>query len=119
LNDLRGTQTETAGVVHVTSTAQYKQLTKNAKLVLVDFTAKWCGPCKQIAPHFSNLALTYPDVHFLKVDVDENAEVVALENVRSMPTFKVYRYGAKTEEFSGADQHKLKALIEKYLPTVG
>jgi hypothetical protein len=36
-----------------------------------------------------------------------------------MPTFKVYRYGAKTEEFSGADQHKLKALIEKYLPTVG
>ena len=88
-------------------------------MIVVDYFATWCGPCVRIAPTFSQLAAKFKESVFLKVDVDENAEVAALENVRSMPTFKVYRYGAKTEEFSGADQHKLKALIEKYLPTVG
>ena len=73
-----------------------------AKLCLVDFTASWCGPCRQIAPHFEErLALTHPSVHFLKVDVDEAQEIAAAENVRSMPTFKLARYGAKVEEFSG------------------
>ena len=45
-------------------------------------------------------------------------EVAAAENVRSMPTFVVYRYGAKAEAFSGADPGKLRTTVEKYLPTV-
>lgn len=118
LNEIRGDSRETAGVVLVKSASQYRALLQKASLVLVDFTASWCGPCRQIAPHFAKLASLYPDVHFAKVDVDEVQEVAAAENVRSMPTFKVYRYGAKAEEFSGADPGKLKALVDKYLPTV-
>ena len=118
LNETRGDSRETAGVVLVKSASQYRALLQKASLVLVDFTASWCGPCRQIAPHFAKLASLYPDVHFAKVDVDEVQEVAAAENVRSMPTFKVYRYGAKAEEFSGADPGKLKALVDKYLPTV-
>lgn len=118
LNETRGDSRETAGVVVVKSASQYRALLQKASLVLVDFTASWCGPCRQIAPHFAKLASLYPDVHFAKVDVDEVQEVAAAENVRSMPTFKVYRYGAKAEEFSGADPGKLKALVDKYLPTV-
>jgi thioredoxin len=118
LNEVRGDSAETAGAVLVKSASQYRALLQRASLVLVDFTASWCGPCRQIAPHFAKLASLYPDVHFAKVDVDEVQEVAAAENVRSMPTFKVYRYGLKVEEFSGADPGKLKALVDKYLPTV-
>ena len=118
LNRLRGNDAERAGPIHVDNGGRYRALVDRAKLCLVDFTASWCGPCRQIAPHFERLALTHPSVHFLKVDVDEAQEIAAAENVRSMPTFKLYRYGAKVEEFSGADPGKLAALIDRYLPTV-
>ena len=109
---------ETAGPVHISSGEQYWRVVRGAKLCVVDFTAAWCGPCKQIAPVFERLALQHPAVHFLKVDVDQVQEVAAAENVRSMPTFKVYRHGVKVEEFSGADPNKLSAVVLQYLPTV-
>jgi len=109
---------ERAGPVHVTDGAQYSQTVAAAKLCVVDFTASWCGPCRQIAPAFERMALANPTVHFLKVDVDEVQDVAARENVRSMPTFKLYRYGSKVEEFSGADPNRLQAWLTRYLPTV-
>ena len=109
---------ERAGPIHVTDGAQYGRLKAAAKLCVVDFTASWCGPCRQIAPVFERMALANPSVHFLKVDVDEVQDVAASENVRSMPTFKLYRYGSKLEEFSGADANRLQAWLTRYLPTV-
>ena len=109
---------EKAGPVHVEDAGQYRRIVAGAKLCLVDFTASWCGPCRQIAPVFERMALVNPHVHFLKVDVDEVQEVAAAENVRSMPTFKLYRYGSKVEEFSGADPNRLQAWLTKYLPTI-
>lgn len=109
---------ERAGPIHVTDGAQYARLKAAAKLCVVDFTASWCGPCRSIAPVFERMALANPSVHFLKVDVDEVQDVAASENVRSMPTFKLYRYGSKLEEFSGADANRLQAWLTRYLPTV-
>ncbi|KAF8790160.1 Thioredoxin-2 like protein [Argiope bruennichi] len=57
------------------------------KLVVVDFHATWCGPCKMIAPFFQDLAEEFKDVVFLKVDVDEVEDVAGQYNVSSIPKF--------------------------------
>lgn len=116
--DLAKLPTERAGVIEIESMERYRALIAKAPLCLIDFTAKWCGPCKQVAPHFAAMALANPTIHFLKVDVDERQDISAAENVRSMPTFKAYRYGAKVDEFSGADLGRLQGLVARYLPTL-
>jgi thioredoxin 1 len=61
-----------------------------------------------ISPEFDRLSESYPSIIFLKVDVDE------VEAVAAMPTFQVWKDGAKVDELVGASKDKLKELIEKY-----
>ncbi|XP_039996890.1 thioredoxin [Xiphias gladius] len=84
------------------------------KLVVVDFTATWCGPCKQIAPQFVALSEKpeNKNVIFLKVDVDEAEDLSSHCDINCMPTFQFYRKGERVSEFSGANIDKLKSLLE-------
>ncbi|XP_047448279.1 thioredoxin [Mugil cephalus] len=85
------------------------------KLVVVDFTATWCGPCRRIGPVFVRLS-ELPEnknVIFVKVDVDEAQEISAECGIRSMPTFQFYKNGKKVKEFSGADETMLTEQVEK------
>jgi len=84
------------------------------KLVVIDFTASWCGPCKMIAPYFSELADKYTDVVFLKIDVDECRDTAQQCGIKAMPTFQFYKNGSKVDEFSGASPDKLRETIEKH-----
>ena len=81
------------------------------KLVVVDFTATWCGPCQMIAPLFGELSEKNPDVVFVKVDVDENQETAAACGINCMPTFQFYKNGAKTFEMQGTDPNQLTAKV--------
>lgn len=81
-------------------------------LVVVDFTATWCGPCKSITPYFHQLNEEYKNVLFLKVDVDDNEETTQECDISSMPTFQFYKEQNKVGQFSGADKDKLLNLIK-------
>ncbi|KAI9638928.1 thioredoxin-like protein, partial [Dioszegia hungarica] len=74
---------------------------------VVDFWATWCGPCKLISPHFEKLEQKYPQIKFVKVDVDEQAEVAQEVGVRAMPTFVAYNKGEKVKDLTGAQPAKL------------
>lgn len=82
-----------------------------AKLVVVDFTAKWCGPCQQIAPVFERLSNKYNRVVFLKVDVDDCDQVAAANNVSAMPTFIFFRARTRLARIQGANPTTLEAKI--------
>ena len=72
--------------------------------VVIDFFATWCGPCKRIAPMFEDLADKYfPAITFLKVDVDESADLVDTFQISAMPTFVFLKDGAVVKRVEGAD----------------
>jgi thioredoxin len=82
-----------------------------AKLVVVDFTAKWCGPCQHIAPIYERLSNKYPQVVFLKVDVDDCDQVAASNSVTAMPTFIFFRARTRVGRIQGANPSALEAKI--------
>ncbi|HWM11304.1 MAG TPA: thioredoxin [Solirubrobacteraceae bacterium] len=70
--------------------------------VVVDFHAAWCPPCRVMSPILAELASARPDVRFVKVDVDENAETAVRYAILSMPTFMVFRDGEPVLKLVGA-----------------
>eukprot|EP00091_Calanus_sinicus_P013792 TRINITY_DN3062_c0_g1_i4.p1 TRINITY_DN3062_c0_g1~~TRINITY_DN3062_c0_g1_i4.p1 ORF type:complete len:106 (-),score=47.15 TRINITY_DN3062_c0_g1_i4:112-429(-) len=82
------------------------------KLVVVDFHATWCGPCKMIAPHLEEMSKTMDDVVILKVDVDDCEDIAAQYNITAMPTFIFIKSKAKVADLTGANVDKLKEIVQ-------
>jgi len=98
------------------STEEYKEIFDQAedKLIVVNFYAVWCGPCKTIAPAFSDYSEQYPQALFLKLDVDEFQEIANEVSLRSLPTFQLYKNGKRVENLEGAEKKNLEDAIKKY-----
>ncbi|PPD76375.1 hypothetical protein GOBAR_DD26695 [Gossypium barbadense] len=81
------------------------------KLVVVDFTASWCGPCRFISPILVDLAKKLPNVIFLKVDVDELNTVAQEWAIEAMPTFVFLKEGTIIDKVVGARKEELQQKI--------
>lgn len=71
--------------------AQFEDTINQNEMVILDFWAEWCGPCKQFAPIFNAISEKHEDIVFAKVNVEEQADLAGLFQVRSIPTLVFMR----------------------------
>ncbi|MFD5099863.1 thioredoxin [Streptomyces albidochromogenes] len=92
-----------AGVDEVTDASFETEVLKSGRPVLVEFTADWCGPCRQLAPVLSAVAREEADrLKVVQLDVDVNPETTLRYGVLSMPTLIVFRDGVPVRQMVGA-----------------
>lgn len=103
-------------VVEITEddTLDSKLAAAGSKLVVVDFSAKWCGPCHAIAPKFAALSEEYTSAIFYKVDVDQCPSTATGRGITAMPSFHFYKSQQKVDELRGADPKKLEEKVTKW-----
>ena len=88
------------------------EVLKSDKLVIVDFWAEWCGPCKMIAPLLDEVARELPDkVKIVKVNVDQEQQLAQQYGINSIPTLLFFKGGAVSEQVVGTLAKKV--LVEK------
>jgi thioredoxin 1 len=105
-------------IIHINSTNEFDDMIKTSpstKCFLVDFYTDWCGPCKRIAPTLEKFAKTYSTVTFLKVNTDELPDLADRYDIKSIPTFLIFKGGSTVAQYQpikGADSVKIENLLK-------
>ncbi|KAL5086802.1 hypothetical protein THAR02_02770 [Trichoderma harzianum] len=105
-----------SGPINIGSDGEWQSLLSGTTVVVADFYADWCGPCKMIAPHFERLSKEHSrpnKVAFAKVNVDNQANIARTQGVTAMPTFKIFHNGTAVETIRGANPSALTEAITK------
>ncbi|XP_027362367.1 thioredoxin H2-like [Abrus precatorius] len=111
-------QTESSNMLTLHSTAEwnahFNALKETNKLMVIEFTASWCGPCKLMDPVVREFAAKYTDVEFIKVDVEELLELSQAFQVQQLPTFMLIKRGKVADKSVGIKKEELKKKIEEH-----
>ncbi len=96
------------------TTAEFEKTVTENDIVLVDFWAEWCGPCKAFGPVFEKVSGKNPEITFAKVDTDAEQQLGAMLQIQSIPTLMAFREGIAVFRHSGAiPEQALDDLVEQ------
>lgn len=102
-------------IINLTKDSYHNEVMVTEKVVVIDFWATWCGPCKMMAPVVEEVAKDYPDVKVCKVNVDEEPELSNAFKIVSIPTIVVIKNGEIIDSVVG---YRPKEDIEKIIKLV-
>lgn len=107
----------TGQALELTRTNFDRHIERNDLPVVVDFWAPWCGPCQSMAPNFAQAASEMePRARFAKLDTEQEQQLAARFNIRSIPTLAIFRGGREIARQSGAlDLNSLKRWVQNNL----
>lgn len=106
-------------IVDATTATWDKEILEAEGLVMVDFWAVWCGPCRIISPVVEELAKEYADkIRVAKLNTDENPDIASKYKIMGIPTIMFFRGGEKIDQVVGAvPKNQLKSKIDTLLKT--
>uniref|UniRef100_A0A8R1DHZ5 Thioredoxin n=1 Tax=Caenorhabditis japonica TaxID=281687 RepID=A0A8R1DHZ5_CAEJA len=104
-------------IIELTEMSELEQLIRQhpEKIIVLDFFATWCGPCKAIAPLYKELAMEHKGVLFCKVDVEEAEEITAKYDIKLMPTFIFTKNGETVDTLEGGVEEELRVKVLKHV----
>ncbi len=105
------------GILDVTTSSWENEVLNSKGLVMIDFWAVWCGPCRIVAPTVEELSKEYAGkVKIMKLNTDENPEIASKYKIMGIPTLMFFKDGQKVDQVVGAvPKPQLKAKLDSLL----
>jgi thioredoxin 1 len=91
-------------IINIKTLEDYNRVLTNNLYVVANFSASFCKPCKEISPFIEELTIIYPNIKFLKIDIEDGSEISDYFNISSIPYFKFYKNKFETTSYCGTDR---------------